>query len=117
LADFENRVHPEDIENLRTVRQRALEERSEYSHEYRVVWRDDSIHWIRAQGRFIYNEAGQPVRLHGAVLDITERKRAEEEIRRYAARMEALAEISRTFVELGWIIKAFWTRWHGARRS
>ena len=82
LASFEKRVHPEDIEGLRKVRQRALEEQSEYSHEYRVVWRDGSIHWIRAQGRFIYNEAGQPVRLYGAVLDITERKRAEEALRK-----------------------------------
>ncbi|HJR80849.1 MAG TPA: MEDS domain-containing protein [Anaerolineales bacterium] len=82
LADFEKRVHPEDIEGLRQIRQRALEQRSEYSHEYRVVWRDGSIHWIRAQGRFIYNDAGQPVRLYGAVLDITERKQAEEALRK-----------------------------------
>jgi PAS domain S-box-containing protein len=82
LADFEKRVHPEDIEELRKIRQRALEQRSEYSHEYRVVWRDGSIHWIRAQGRFIYNEAGQPVRLYGAVLDITEHKQAEEALRK-----------------------------------
>jgi PAS domain S-box-containing protein len=82
LASFEKRVHPEDVEGLRRIRQRALEERSEYSHEYRVVWQDDSIHWLRAQGRFIYNEAGQPVRLYGAVLDITERKQAEEALRK-----------------------------------
>jgi len=82
LASYEKHVHPEDIVELRRIRQRALEERSEYSHEYRVVWRDGSIHWLRAQGRFIYNEAGQPVRLYGAVLDITERKRAEEALRK-----------------------------------
>jgi hypothetical protein len=34
-------------------------------------------------------------------MDIDDRKRAEEEIRRYAARMEVLAEVSRTFVEAG----------------
>jgi PAS domain S-box-containing protein len=82
LSSFEQRIHPEDIEELRQIRQRALEQRSEYSHEYRVVWRDGSIHWIRAQGRFIYNEAGQPVRLYGAVLDITERKKSEEALRK-----------------------------------
>jgi PAS domain S-box-containing protein len=43
---------------------------------------------------------GVPHRL-ATSLDITERKRAEEEIRRYAVRMETLAEISRTFVEAG----------------
>ena len=92
LASFEKRVHPEDIEELRRIRQRALEERSEYSHEYRVVWRDGSIHWIRAQGRFIYNEAGQPVRLYGAVLDITERKRLEEHLRKAELQYRTLVE-------------------------
>jgi PAS domain S-box-containing protein len=49
----------------------------------------------------------ETITLHGiphrlsTVLDITERKRAEEEIRRYVTRMEVLAEISRTFVEVG----------------
>ena len=82
LASFEKRIHPDDVEELRKIRQQALEQRSEYSHEYRVVWRDSSIHWIRAQGRFIYNEAGQPVRLYGALLDVTERKQAEEVLRK-----------------------------------
>ena len=95
LADFEKRVHPEDIEDLRTVRQRALEERSEYSHEYRVVWRDDSIHWIRAQGRFIYNEAGQPVRLYGAVQDITGRKQAEEATKEHEEQLRLAFEAAR----------------------
>lgn len=82
LVSFEKLVHPEDIEELRQVRQRALEERTEYGHEYRIIWPDGSIHWITAQGRFIYNEAGKPLRLYGALLDITQRKLAEVELER-----------------------------------
>jgi PAS domain S-box-containing protein len=79
---FEKRVHPEDLEELNRVVQFALGEGSEYAHEYRVVWPDGSIHWITGHGRFVYDETGKPMRMRGAVLDITERKRAEEALRK-----------------------------------
>jgi PAS domain S-box-containing protein len=78
---FEKRVHPEDLEELNRVVQRARSERSEYGHEYRVIWPDGSIHWIAGRGRFVYNDTGQPVRMYGAVIEITERKQAEEALR------------------------------------
>jgi len=81
-AGFEKRVHLEDVEELNRVVQRAREEQSEYTHEYRIIWPDGSIHWIAGRGRFMYNEAGQPVRMYGVVLDITERKQVEEAIRK-----------------------------------
>lgn len=50
-------------------------------HENRVIWPDGTIHWIRAYGRFVYNDENRPVRVIGVVEDITERKQAEEQIR------------------------------------
>jgi PAS domain S-box-containing protein len=76
---FEKRIHPEDREGLSRVLQRAREERSEAAYEYRAIWPDGSIHWIAGLGRFIYNEVDQPVRMYGAVYDITARKQAEAE--------------------------------------
>jgi len=78
---YEKRVHPEDLEELNRVVQRARDEGSEYAHEYRVIWPDGRIHWIAGRGMFVYNETGQPVRMYGAVLDITERKQAEDALR------------------------------------
>lgn len=77
-SSFEKRVHPEDIEELNKAVRRARDQKSEYVHEYRIVWPDGSIHWIAGRGRFVYNENNQPVQMYGAVLDITERKQAEE---------------------------------------
>jgi PAS domain S-box-containing protein len=74
---FEEHVHPDDLEVLNRVVQRARDERSEYAHEYRVIWPDSSIHWIAGWGRFVYNDAGEPIRMYGAVRDSTERKRSE----------------------------------------
>ena len=87
---FEKRVHPEDLEGLNSAVQRARAEKSEYAHEYRVIWPDGSVHWITGRGRFLYNEAGQPVHMYGAVLDITNRKRAEEALAASEAELRAL---------------------------
>jgi len=65
---------------LNRVVQLARDDGSEYAHEYRIVWPDGSIHWIAGRGRFEYNETGEPVRMRGAVLDITERKQTEEQV-------------------------------------
>jgi len=92
---FEKRVHPQDLEELNSVVQRAREEGSDYAHEYRVIWPDGSIHWIAGRGRFVYNETGQPVRMYGAVLDITQRKQAEEALRQSAFDLAEAQRVAR----------------------
>jgi PAS domain S-box-containing protein len=92
ISSMEKRVHPEDLEELKRVVRQARDEQSEYVHEYRVVWSDGSIHWIAGRGRFVYNEAGQAVHMYGAVLDITERKQAEEALRESEELYRFLAE-------------------------
>jgi formate hydrogenlyase transcriptional activator len=55
-----------------------------------VVWPDDgTVRWVVARGEPIYDENGQCVRLMGIVVDVTERKHAEEEIHRLKERLEA----------------------------
>ncbi|RPI38988.1 MAG: PAS domain S-box protein [Methanoregulaceae archaeon] len=51
------------------------------SFEARVQWPDGSIHWINPFGRVQYNNHGKPVRIAGVVSDITERKKAEAQVR------------------------------------
>ncbi len=58
------------------------EKTGEMSFEARVRWPDGSIHWINARGRVHYDSKGGPVRVIGVVGDITERKRAEEDIKK-----------------------------------
>ncbi|WP_088889282.1 PAS domain S-box protein [Leptolyngbya ohadii] len=73
------RVHPDDLAEAEAKFQRSLEERTEYHHEYRLRWLDGSIHWVEARGQFTYNIQGHPKHSIGAVIDITERKQAEQE--------------------------------------
>lgn len=75
---WRDRVHPDDIERVEQAVAVALATHTDYEAEYRVIYPDGSIHWLVGRGRGVYNEAGQPVRMLGVILDISDRKRAEE---------------------------------------
>ncbi|MEG3918729.1 PAS domain S-box protein [Microcoleus sp. T3_A4] len=74
-------VHPEDLKGVENAINQVLAQRSDYYHEYRVVWPDGSIHWIEGKGKFFYNEAGDAVRMVGTVTEITDRKARELQLR------------------------------------
>jgi PAS domain S-box-containing protein len=76
-ADWERRVHPADLQRVRSALQHAREARRDYSEEYRVVRRDGKVRWIHRFGRFYYDERGRAIRTAGVASDITTRKQAE----------------------------------------
>ena len=77
---FRNLIHPDDLVQLERKVTQARAQRCLFRHEFRVKWPDGSEHWITGQGRFFYDAADQPVRMSGVVMDITERKWAEEKL-------------------------------------
>ena len=72
-------VHPDDQERIRKERSTSLENGKPYSTEFRVVWPDGSIRWLLGEGRLLRLSDGQPMRVLGVNMDITDRKRAEQE--------------------------------------
>lgn len=80
LDDFLRAVHAEDRGRVRAEFQRCLGGEVEFSAEFRVVWPDGSLHWLRDQGKVFMDRQGAPLFMTGACVDITERKRAEEEL-------------------------------------
>ena len=85
-------VHPEDREILVQALTRAISERVDYNEEFRVVWPDGSIHWMAGRGQVFYDDTDQPVRMIGTVLDITDRKQAEELLQLFALELELRVE-------------------------
>ena len=73
---------------------RVFADRSTYDEEYRIVRPDGSVRWIAGKGRCEYDAAGVPVRMMGVALDITDRKRAEEEVRRHQAQLAEAQRIA-----------------------
>jgi PAS domain S-box-containing protein len=80
--DFFDFVHEDDHQELWNEIQQAIAERREYAVEFRFRQTDGSLRWMEGRGRAVYSEKGEPVRLYGIGIDITERKRAEEQLRR-----------------------------------
>jgi diguanylate cyclase (GGDEF)-like protein/PAS domain S-box-containing protein len=77
FAAFASRVHPEDLQAVEDEVARCREGRTPYTTEHRVIWPDGSLHWVIGRGEFTYDDSGQPVRMRGTAVDITDRKLAE----------------------------------------
>jgi PAS domain S-box-containing protein len=77
-ASWAARVHPDDLPGTEAAIAAARGSRGEFVHEFRSVHPDGSTHWLLARGRFFYDEAGEPLRMVGAMLDVTERREWEE---------------------------------------
>jgi PAS domain S-box-containing protein len=77
---FLEAVHPDDRERINYAVLVALSYKQDYDEEMRVIWPDDSLRWVAMKGLAIYDTSDYPVRMAGIVMDITERKRAEEQL-------------------------------------
>ena len=82
-------LHPEDKERVWLAIESQLKGAAPYNVEYRIADKDGGWRWWSARGTVLRDEQGQPRRWIGAVTDITERKQAEEALRRYASELES----------------------------
>lgn len=73
------RIHPEDRPAVAKTIKRALLEQTDYEVEFRVVLPDGRVRWIAGKGRFLRDPKGAARRLTGVAIDVTDKKRAEEE--------------------------------------
>ena len=94
---FWDHVHAEDRVRLRDALNSARQNHTEFNHEFRVVWRDGTVHWLRSRGSYFYAADGSPQRVLGISVDITERKRAQEALRESEERFRLAAEAGRMF--------------------
>ncbi len=77
-------IHPADVERVRDAARRATDPtlRADYAVEYRVIGRDDHVErWLGTKGKVFFGDDGKPHRVVGALVNITERKRAELHLR------------------------------------
>lgn len=95
---FERCLHPEDRERvLQEVAEAHDPAIGQYETQYRVVT-SDATRWIRAKGRAFFDENGKPVRFIGIVLDISEDKAREQELRRLTAEVERRNQAKDQFI-------------------
>ncbi len=75
-----SRVYPGDLAAVEQHIGQAIATQTVFADEYRVVLPDGSISWRLSKGRGVYDESGQPVRMVGITLDVSDRKQAELEL-------------------------------------
>jgi PAS domain S-box-containing protein len=85
-------VHPDDIDAVERERREAIEQGSAYSSEYRIRHASGAIRWVSSKGKAYYDDQGEPLRMLGVNIDITERKHAEESLRESQARLAGIVD-------------------------
>ncbi len=94
-------IHPDDRESVLGETRAAMRRGASVDFEYRVIKADDSIMWVRDRSCFIKSRDGEPLCWQGVILDVTERKLAEQELEKREKLYRKLAKtIPRTAVLL-----------------
>lgn len=93
LADLpssiaESRIHPDDRSWVQEQVDQAVQSGAPYNAEYRVLRPDGSYLWVLASGCCEFNEQGKPFRFPGVLIDIHERKTAEESLLKFTRNLE-----------------------------
>jgi PAS domain S-box-containing protein len=86
-----NHIHPDDREQI-LDRLKDITEEDYSGIEYRFLHKDGDYHWMHDEVRVSRDDHGRPVELIGSWYDVTERKRTEDELRKYRERLEELVE-------------------------
>lgn len=81
---FLNAMHPQDRSRVRETIEQAIDTGQPYSAQYRVYTASGQERWVSARGQVEYDASGKAVSLPGALIDVTELKKAEISLRQLA---------------------------------
>ncbi len=86
-------LHPDDRMRVLSALAQCYEGGSSFSAEYRLISRDGHPVWFYDEAVVVHDEQGVPLFLHGIMLEINQRKQAEEHLHRYATHLKLLNEL------------------------
>ena len=84
---FFSRVHPDDTSRVEAAIQAHLEQNVPYNIDHRLRTKSGDYRWFNVRGNTERDNQGKAVLMSGAITDITDRKRAEEELQRHGAEL------------------------------
>jgi formate hydrogenlyase transcriptional activator len=93
FEEFFQRIHPDDQPSFRELIQTAIREKAEWQADYRIVHPDRPVKDVHVVGHPVLSPSGHLVEFVGTVIDVTERKRAEEELRRSEVELRQIVDL------------------------
>jgi PAS domain S-box-containing protein len=97
-ALWEEMLHTDDRERVHAEQRHFQETGEPLSIEYRMIHREGHVVWVRDESVIVRDESGVPLYTQGFFVDITERKRVEEELRQARAEAEAATQAKSSFL-------------------
>ena len=91
-SDILGRIHPNDYARVTAQIQQAQEDAAPFEAEFRTIAKDGGERWLLVKGRTTKEPHGGNGRRMGVVLDVTERKRAEQDLHAALAEIQSLKE-------------------------
>ena len=106
------RIHPDDVDTVNEKIERALREKGSFQNEFRLKLPDGTVKHVDADILPVFSATGELVEIIATVVDVTERKRVEDTLRRGEAWLAQAQRISHTGT---WVINGatrrflYWT--------
>ena len=94
FEDFFQRIHPDDQPGFRELIETAIREKAEWEANYRIVHPDGPVRDIHVLGHPVLSTSGHLVEFVGTVIDVTERKKAEEQRRRSEMELRQMLDLT-----------------------
>ena len=91
FASFIHYIHPDDLDQVKGHIEKALETKSPFGFEHRIIRPDKRIQTLFCKGEVVTDPSGQIVKVVGIGQDITEQKEAEERLREYSEKLRKLS--------------------------
>jgi len=98
LESWTSRLHAEDRDRVFAALTAHIERRAPYDEEYRLLNEAGEYRWFRARGQAIWDETGQVIRMSGSLRDVTDRKQAEDALRRNEQLLQHVADITTAII-------------------
>ena len=92
LGSWASRLHPEDADRVYAALTAHIDRRDPYDVEYRLLTKAGEYGWFRARGQAIWDETGQVTRMAGSLQCVTDRKHAEDALRRSEQLLQDVAD-------------------------
>jgi PAS domain S-box-containing protein len=92
-ARWRESIVPEDRNSMSSALAASIESDAPFDLEFRIALKDGTRRWLYSRGGVFRDASGKALRVHGASIDVTERKRAEEKVRKSEGRLRRAIEI------------------------